>query len=177
MESSCFDQNRHALRRDLLLSAMREGVRGRPAAQKPLEDMTTFKPFNVRETKWDVWDVKESKYEQYLNLHQQRGMFDISQLMAPSGGAPPPHQPGSLMPNLNSVPNVGQSLPPRSNEPILTGGSQRQNNNSAANSSQGNIPLNGSFQAPPALARGGGRPNVNVGGGNSQQAAQNAFAS
>ena len=32
MESSCFDQNRHALRRDLLLSAMREGVRGRPAA-------------------------------------------------------------------------------------------------------------------------------------------------
>ena len=69
MESSCFDESRHALRRDLLLSAMREGVRGRPAAKRPLEEMTTFKPFNVRETKWDVWDVKESKYEQYLNLH------------------------------------------------------------------------------------------------------------
>ena len=37
--------------------------------------MTTFKPFNVRETKWEVWDVKEAKYEQYINLHQQRGMF------------------------------------------------------------------------------------------------------
>ena len=40
--------------------------------------MTTFKPFNVRETKWDVWDIKESKYEQYHSLHQQRGMFDMN---------------------------------------------------------------------------------------------------
>ena len=48
---------------------MRDGTRGKTAPKKPLEDMTTFRPFNVRETKWDVWDVKESKYEQYLNLH------------------------------------------------------------------------------------------------------------
>ena len=70
MESSCYDQTRYNLRKDLLFSALREGVKGKSAPKRPLEDMTTFRPFNVRETRWDVWDVKESKYEQYLNLHQ-----------------------------------------------------------------------------------------------------------
>lgn len=63
MESAIFDESRHSLRKDLLLSAMRDGTRGKQAPKRPLEDLTTFRPFNVRETKWDVWDVKESKYE------------------------------------------------------------------------------------------------------------------
>lgn len=109
MESSCFDANRKTMRTELLMSALREGVKGKPQPRRTLEDMTTFRPFNVRETKWDVWDVKESKYEQYLNLHQQRGMFDITQLMMPGAGAPPPQPRNNLRPNLNSVPSA-QSL-------------------------------------------------------------------
>ena len=72
MESACYDASLYQMRRELLLSAMREGSqsRGKQGYRKPIEEMTTFKPFNVRETKWDVWDIKESKYEQYLNLHQ-----------------------------------------------------------------------------------------------------------
>jgi hypothetical protein len=72
MASACFDQNRYQLRLDLLLSALRFGGPargGKPAPKKPIEDMSTFKPFNVRETNWEVWDVKDGKYEQYLNLH------------------------------------------------------------------------------------------------------------
>ena len=55
------------------MSALRYGTKsgnksGGPL--KPLEELTTFKPFNVRETRWEVWDVMESRYESYLNLHQ-----------------------------------------------------------------------------------------------------------
>lgn len=78
MESAIFSfdeanpNNRYSVRKSLLLSALREGVqpKGKQAvAKKPIEEMTTFKPFNVRETRWDVWDVKEAKAEQFLNLH------------------------------------------------------------------------------------------------------------
>lgn len=79
MSSACYEPVRMQLRNDMLNSALRFGKPakgGQPAPKLPIEDMTTFKPFNVRETQWEVWDVKESKYEQYLNLHQARGMFD-----------------------------------------------------------------------------------------------------
>lgn len=72
MNSACFDQNRYQMRVDLLLSTLRFGgppKGGKPAPKKPIEELTTFKPFNVRETMWEVWDIKEGKYEQYLNLH------------------------------------------------------------------------------------------------------------
>ena len=79
MDSACFDENTSALRQKMLMSALRQGnanrARGQPQ-NEPLESLSTFKPFNIRETCWEVWDVRESKYEQYLNLHQSRGMFD-----------------------------------------------------------------------------------------------------
>ena len=93
LESKCFDKLRHDARCEMLISALRFGQpakAGRPAPKKPIEDMTTFRPFNVRETQWEVWDVKESKYEQYLNLHQQRGMFDNTFDIAPGRAAPQP---------------------------------------------------------------------------------------
>ena len=40
--------------------------------------MTTFKPFNVRETQWEVWDLQQAKYEAYVNMYQQKGKFDLS---------------------------------------------------------------------------------------------------
>ena len=47
----------------------------RKPGNKPIEELTTYKPFNIRETMWEVWDIKEAKNEHYLNHHQQRGMF------------------------------------------------------------------------------------------------------
>ena len=44
----------------MLQSAMRQGSTSKAAKaqrRKPLEEMTTFKPFNVRETQWEVWDL------------------------------------------------------------------------------------------------------------------------
>ena len=75
MDSMCFDKTRFGARKDLLLSALSTASK---AGQKPIEDMTTFKPFNVRETRWEVWDLMEAKYENFINLHQKRGMFDNS---------------------------------------------------------------------------------------------------
>lgn len=60
------------MRKRLLLSALRHGAPakgGRAAIKEPIEDLTTFKPFNVRETNWEVWDVKEAKNDQIMNLH------------------------------------------------------------------------------------------------------------
>ena len=53
LDSACFDANCHALRIEMLNSALRFGQPakgGRPAPKRSIEDMTTFKPFNVRET-------------------------------------------------------------------------------------------------------------------------------
>ena len=62
-ESACFNEVKHRMRRELLIAALRRDsvTRGKTAPQ--LEDMTTFKPFNVRETMWEVWDVKDYKTE------------------------------------------------------------------------------------------------------------------
>ena len=60
MDSVCFDEARCQLRKDMLQSAMRQGSTSKaakPQRRKPLEEMTTFKPFNVRETQWEVWDL------------------------------------------------------------------------------------------------------------------------
>ena len=72
-ESMVFDKARHDLRKELLTTALSSANK---AGRRPIEEMTTFKPFNVRETRWEVWDTMESKYENFINLHQQRGMFN-----------------------------------------------------------------------------------------------------
>lgn len=60
MESKCYEQSRYKLRQDLLLSALRFGnPRAKVKPKKALEEMTTFKPFNVLETGWDVWNITD----------------------------------------------------------------------------------------------------------------------
>lgn len=81
MESCCYNDARYNLRKDMLMSALRAGATSKQARamkRKPLEEMTTFKPFNVRETQWEVWELKEAKYEAYVNMYQKRGKFDVA---------------------------------------------------------------------------------------------------
>ena len=78
MNSACFDMNLMTMRNKLLNSALKHGVPakgGKPAPKEPIEDLTTFRPFNVRETNWEVWDIKESKNEQILLMNAQSGLF------------------------------------------------------------------------------------------------------
>ncbi len=37
-----------------------------------LEDMTNFKPFDLRELMSEVWDVKEATYENYVVRYRER---------------------------------------------------------------------------------------------------------
>ena len=70
LESAVFDERLYKMRKQILNAALRhDSTRGKPATRQALEDLTTFKPFNIRETNWEVWDVRESKNEQYVNLH------------------------------------------------------------------------------------------------------------
>ena len=51
-----------AMRKKLLGSALRFGVQGtKERVTEPIERMTSFKPFNIRELEFEVYDAKEMK--------------------------------------------------------------------------------------------------------------------
>ena len=55
----------------MLMAAMRHekvGQRGsKSVPKKNLAELTTFRPFNVRETNWDVWNISGVTFERYVN--------------------------------------------------------------------------------------------------------------
>ena len=55
---------------------------------RPIEDLTTFRPFNVHETNWDIWDINRFKNDQYLMQNQNKGK--IRAHSSNTGGAPSP---------------------------------------------------------------------------------------
>ena len=64
-------------RQQLVRSALRYGqpLTTKKDVQKPPSEMTTFKPFSVRELDFDVWDTSRSNRDKFLaQLHtMQRG--------------------------------------------------------------------------------------------------------
>jgi hypothetical protein len=46
---------------------------------KPLEAMTTFKPFTVRELEYEVWDTSKSKQEKFLKQYDDLGLLSNKQ--------------------------------------------------------------------------------------------------
>ena len=84
----------------MLLTALKRDQPARTGqpARKALEDMTTFKPFNVRETEWEVWDVKDYMTEQYYKAHSNlfnnsMPVFGGGSPSAPSAANVHPHNP------------------------------------------------------------------------------------
>lgn len=96
--SAVADPDLLARRKALISSALRYGpvhsVRN-PVKEAPCE-LTTFKPFSLRELDYDVWDTKRSKQEKYLSQFNSRGLLH--------GGAGP-------------APSYNQAAQPRQNEP------------------------------------------------------------
>ena len=103
--SAAADPDLLASRKRLISSALRykQVHNVRSQAQEAPCELTTFKPFSLRELEYDVWDTKRSKQDKYLAQFNSRGL-----LQSGAGPAPVPH--------YNNY-NNGQSRPNDMNEP------------------------------------------------------------
>lgn len=58
----------------MLMAAMRhDKVQARGSKSMPkktLAELSTFRPFNVLETNWEVWNISGMTFERYVNSHQ-----------------------------------------------------------------------------------------------------------
>ena len=65
--SAVGDQYLMRKREELLRSALRFGnTQAKQKADKPIEMLTTFKPFTVRELEFEVWDTSKAKNDRYV---------------------------------------------------------------------------------------------------------------
>jgi hypothetical protein len=69
----------------LIKSALRFGsaMASRDKIDKPIEALTTFKPFNIMELDCEVYETKQAKMDHYLRDLEERGMKSST----PTGGA------------------------------------------------------------------------------------------
>ena len=76
--SVCDDKTKLFLRRDLIMSALRYDSKKKTgkAPKKSIEEMTTFKPFNVREIQFEVWDTSHATNDQIMQKYDAMGMLD-----------------------------------------------------------------------------------------------------
>ena len=60
-------------RRNLVYSALTQGEKKKAANRKtePPNEMTTYKPFSIRELEYDVWDCTRSKRDKFINSIKQ----------------------------------------------------------------------------------------------------------
>ena len=78
-QSACVDPKLLETREKLLYTTLRFGTaKANKLADKKstLEDCTSFKPFNVRETGWDAWGDSLNKENIYLANFEQIGLLD-----------------------------------------------------------------------------------------------------
>ena len=65
-------------RDNLLKACLRYGVTGiKEIAKQPIEDLTTFRPFNIRELEVSTFDEKKTKKENQLNDLVARGKINM----------------------------------------------------------------------------------------------------
>lgn len=48
-------------------------------ADKPIEALTSFKPFTVRELEFEVWDTKNAKQDRFMRQYEEIGLLSGSQ--------------------------------------------------------------------------------------------------
>lgn len=55
-ETAVGDKSKYELRRSLLLAALRfNSAKAKVKVERPPEQLTTFKPFNIREIEYEIW--------------------------------------------------------------------------------------------------------------------------
>lgn len=65
-------------RRKLIQSALRHGAihQVKQKVKEAPHELTTFKPFNVRELEYDVWDCSRSKQDRFMSQFGEMGLLD-----------------------------------------------------------------------------------------------------
>ena len=76
LDSACYNQLLYDTRKRILNAALRPQDYSKRTKknqdQMTLEDMTRFRPFDLRELIGEVWDVKETNYENYVIKYRDR---------------------------------------------------------------------------------------------------------
>lgn len=75
--SAAGDQYLMRKREELIKSALRYGnPQAKVKVDKPVESMTAFRPFTVKELDYDVWDTTTSvKNDHFLQQYEELGLF------------------------------------------------------------------------------------------------------
>lgn len=61
------DKDKFETRKKMLVSALRSGMtQFKKDNLKPIESMATFKPFNLREVEFEVWDTMDTRRDNIL---------------------------------------------------------------------------------------------------------------
>ena len=58
----------------MILSALRFGGKNAKNLQA-VEELTTFRPFNIREVEFDVWETNEARRDGILRQYEQMGIL------------------------------------------------------------------------------------------------------
>ena len=78
--SACDDQSKLTKRKELITAALRFDMKkGAAKPKKTIEEMTTFKPFNVRELQFEVWDLAQASRairDQIMQRYEDAGILD-----------------------------------------------------------------------------------------------------
>lgn len=74
--SACGDQYLLRKREDLIVSALRFGqAQYKTKVTQPLEALTAFKPFSVREMEFEVWETSQAKQDRFLRQYEDLGLI------------------------------------------------------------------------------------------------------
>mmetsp|Transcript_27366 Transcript_27366/g.20515 ORF Transcript_27366/g.20515 Transcript_27366/m.20515 type:complete len:84 (+) Transcript_27366:524-775(+) len=75
-------------REELMQSALRYGIgTAKVKVNQPIENLTSFRPFTVRELEFEVWDTSRAKQEQFMKQYDEMGLLAYSKKSEPNSGA------------------------------------------------------------------------------------------
>ena len=79
-DSAIGNKHQYQLRKELIEAALRydPAKKGAKVAKAPLEALTQFKPFNVREIQFEVWDARKAMHEQMLQRFDGMGVVSAA---------------------------------------------------------------------------------------------------
>jgi hypothetical protein len=79
-DSAIGNKTQYTLRKELIESALRydPAKKGAKAVKQPLEELTQFKPFNVREIQFEVWDTRAAMQEHIVQKFDSVGVLNAA---------------------------------------------------------------------------------------------------